>query len=387
MNNKSNILLTIVSIIMFIIGLVIFFYPTISNFVANKNFENIIGDYEDIIKEIPKEDFSLEYDKAVTYNKALVGDPVYDPFIPGSGYQIPENYNEVLNLKGDGVMGYIEIPKISLKIPIYHTSSEKVLEHGVGHLETSALPIGGVGNNPILTGHRGLPRAELFTRLDELKNKDKIYIYVLNDILAYEVDNVMIMKPEELVNIAAYRDKDMITLITCTPYGVNTHRLVVQGHRIEYIPEEKEKIKANKIIKLSESFIIRAIGVPLGLLILFIIFYVFNKRKKNNKSLNINNQFKEVVKEKVIEKPINNKKNTRKEKRKKKNSTLNTTNLEKKEDIKEKNKIIEKNNTNMVKKESVEGKNKIIEKNNTSNKTNKKKKHTNKKRRKNENKN
>ncbi len=289
MNHKKNMLLTVLSIIMFLIGGFIFFYPTISNYIANKDFEKIIGDYENVYAEMPKENLTDEYNKAVQYNSALVGDPVYDPFVPGTGYQLPDNYEEVLNINKDGIMGFIEIPKIAVKIPIYHGSSEKTLEKGVGHLEMSALPIGGVGNNPILTGHRGLPRAELFTRLDELKIGDKIYIHVLNDILAYEVDNIITILPDKLTELAAYKDKDMITLITCTPYGINTHRLVVQGHRVEYIPKEKEKIKVSRIARLSESFLIRIVGTVLGIVLLFIILFIINKRKmiqKNKETLN-----------------------------------------------------------------------------------------------------
>ena len=280
MKNKNNIILTIISIVMFLFCILIFFYPTISNYIANEQFKNVIKDYDDISKEVNEEDLSLEYEKALEYNKTLVGDAVYDPFIPGTGYALPKNYKELLNLKGNGIMGYMEIPKINVKLPIYHTSSEEVLEKGVGHLETSALPIGGAGNNPVFTGHRGLPRAELFTRLDELKNKDKIYLHILNDILAYEVDNIVVVLPSKLSELGAYKDRDMITLITCTPYGVNTHRLVVQAHRVEYIPEEKEKIKSSKVVRLSESFGIRIAGTILGVVVLIILLYLFNQRKK-----------------------------------------------------------------------------------------------------------
>ena len=273
-NTRSNIMITIISIIMFLLGSLIFFYPTISNYIANKQYERTIDKYENIYKEIKEEDLSLEYEKALKYNKSLTGEQVYDPFVPGTGYALPDNYQEVLNISGDGVMGYIEIPKISLKIPIYHGSSEKVLSKGIGHLETSALPIGGEGYNPVLTGHRGLPKAELFTRLDEMKNGDLIYIHVLNDILAYEVDNIVTILPEDISSLGAYKDKDMITLITCTPYGVNTHRLVVQGHRVEYIPLEKEQTASTHVTKLSESFLVRIIGIPIGLIILFIILFL-----------------------------------------------------------------------------------------------------------------
>lgn len=320
MNHKKNMLLTVLSIIMFLIGGFIFFYPTISNYIANKDFEKIIGDYENVYAEMPKENLTDEYNKAVQYNSALVGDPVYDPFVPGTGYQLPDNYEEVLNINKDGIMGFIEIPKIAVKIPIYHGSSEKTLEKGVGHLEMSALPIGGVGNNPILTGHRGLPRAELFTRLDELKIGDKIYIHVLNDILAYEVDNIITILPDKLTELAAYKDKDMITLITCTPYGINTHRLVVQGHRVEYIPKEKEKIKVSRIARLSESFLIRIVGTVLGIVLLFIILFIINKRKmiqKNKETLNEVNLLTE--KKKMSVNTTNHKRLKRKRRRRNEN--------------------------------------------------------------------
>ena len=312
MNKKNNILLTIISIVMFIIGGLIFFYPTISNYIANKHYESLINNYVETNQQIPEDDLKDEYNKALEYNNALVGDPVYDPFVPGTGYALPDNYEDVLNINGDGIMGFIEIPKIALKIPIYHGSSEKVLEKGIGHLEMSALPIGGIGNNPILTGHRGLPRAELFTRLDELKNKDKIYIHVLNDILAYEVDKIVVILPDELSKLEAYRDQDNITLITCTPYGINTHRLVVQAHRVEYIPEEKEKIKVSRVIKLSESFLIRILGTVLGIVVLIIILFLINRRRKNK------DKVKEVVKVDNISKKVSNKSNNNKSKSKNK---------------------------------------------------------------------
>ena len=303
---KNNIILTIISIVMFLFGVLIFFYPTISNYIANEQFKNVIKNYDDVSKEANEEDLSLEYEKALEYNKTLVGDAVYDPFIPGTGYALPKNYNELLNLKGDGVMGYIEIPKINVKLPIYHSSSEEVLEKGVGHLETSALPIGGAGNNPVFTGHRGLPRAELFTRLDELKNNDLIYLHILNDILAYEVDNVVVLLPSKLSELGAYKEKDIITLITCTPYGINTHRLVVQAHRVEYIPSKKEKIQSSKIVRLSESFGIRIVGTILGVVVLIIILYLLNRRKKvhNNKELAANANIPKVVQESNISKKI-----------------------------------------------------------------------------------
>jgi len=286
MNSKvkrSNIMVTILSIIMFLLGSLIFFYPTVSNYLAKKQYKELINNYSNQYNEITEDDLSGEYEKAVAYNMSLNGEVVRDPFIPGSGYALPDNYNDVLNIARDGIMGYIEIPKISLKIPIYHGSDKKTLEKGIGHLETSALPIGGIGNNPILTGHRGLPSAELFTRLDELKKGDIIYISVLNDYLAYKVDNTFSILPGDTEGLVADKDKDMLTLITCTPYGVNTHRMVVQAIRTEYSEEEKESIKPVHTFRLTESTITRFGGIVLGIIILLIIFYQIKRIKKHEK--------------------------------------------------------------------------------------------------------
>ena len=278
---KSNIKLIILSIVMFLLGSLIFFYPTISNYVANKQFQSAIGKYEQKVAEIPKKDLSRELEKAVKYNNQLNGMDIHDPFVPGGGYIIPDNYEDILNISGDGIMGYIEIPKISLKLPIYHSSSDESLERGVGHLETTALPIGGAGNNPILTGHRGLPSAELFTRLDEIKKGDLIYIRVLNDNLAYEVDDIRVIEPDDVSTLQPVSGKDMITLITCTPYGINTHRLVVQGVRVPYVESLKEESSTGGYLKLTESKKSRIYGIIIGIVILVVIIFLYKKRKKN----------------------------------------------------------------------------------------------------------
>ena len=281
---KSNLVLVIVSILMFSIGIFIFFYPTISNYIANKEFQSVIKTYDEDMKNIDKEDLSLEYDKALEYNRALNGVEIHDPFELGTGYVIPDNYNEVLNIFGNGVMGYIEISKISLKLPIYHSSDDKILEKGVGHLESTALPIGGEGNNPILTGHRGLPQAELFTRLDELKNGDIISIYILNDILSYEVFDIKVIKPDDVKSLKPLKDMDMITLITCTPYGINTHRLIIQGKRVPYVAVSKKSEASTSTLKLTESVKSRIYGIIVGIIILIVFLFIMRKKKNEKKS-------------------------------------------------------------------------------------------------------
>ena len=280
-NKRRSIMVTLLSIIMFLLGICIFLYPTVSNYLAKQQYKRAISTYVNKNNEVTIDEKDEEFEKALKYNKSLIGEEVYDPFIPGTGYALPDNYNDVLNINGDGIMGYIEIPKISLKIPIYHGSSPAVLQKGIGHLEASALPIGGVGNNPVLTGHRGLPSAELFTRLDELKKNDLVYINVLDDVLAYKVSEIYEILPGDISKLGAYKERDMITLITCTPYGINTHRLVIQADRTEYVKEVKDSIKPKFTFKLSQGTIIRMSGIILGLIFLYLALKLLKRNNKN----------------------------------------------------------------------------------------------------------
>lgn len=220
-----------------VIGLLIMAYPAISNYLSELHASSVIVDYEQSVAQYAPEVLEHARAEAVEYNENLAGDPVHDPFVPGSGYALPENYEQVLNLAGDGVMGYIEIPAISVQLPIYHGSSEEVLAKGVGHIEQTALPIGEVGRNPVLTAHRGMPQAELFSRLDELKIGDEFYITVLDEVMAYRVDDISVIEPDEMAKLSAHAGHDYVTLATCTPYGVNTHRLLVRGERCPYDPK------------------------------------------------------------------------------------------------------------------------------------------------------
>lgn len=221
-------------LVMVLLGAAVMAYPFVSNWFAEKNASRAIQKYGDAISGYSEEELAEAHRAAVEYNESLAGDPVHDPFVPGSGYALPSNYEDVLNLESDGVMGYIEIPKIDVRLPIYHGTSEEVLAKGVGHIEQTALPIGGDERHPVLTGHRGLPSAELFTRLDELEEGDEFYLHVLDDALAYRVDQIKTVEPDELADLTAESGHDWVTLVTCTPYAVNTHRLLVRGERTSY---------------------------------------------------------------------------------------------------------------------------------------------------------
>lgn len=200
--------------------------------------------------DVTEEDFQELMATANTYNEALyqfsnasIGD--------AANILSDASYNSILNLTGNGMMGTIEIPSISVNLPIYHGTSDEVLTVGVGHAQGSSLPVGGINTRSILTGHRGLPNAKLFTRLDELENGDMIYIRICDQILAYQVYLIEVIEPEEVEKVETIENKDLISLVTCTPYGINSHRLVITAERVEYIPEEYDSI-TNKIPSVRE---------------------------------------------------------------------------------------------------------------------------------------
>lgn len=295
---QSNIgwFLPLLGVLLVLGGAFVFFYPALSNFLAEINQATIILEHEESISNSEDDRLEAEWEKAVEYNRTLTGDEVHDPFVPGSGYVIPDNYHEVLNLEGDGVMGYIEIPKISVKIPIYHGTEEDILQEGIGHLEQTALPIGGLGNHPVLTGHRGLASAELFTRLDEMVLGDQFYIYVLGKVLAYEVDQILTVLPTELEALGGYRDEDKVTLVTCTPYGINTHRLLVRGTRVEYQKNEDDGGGVSTAVientgidqnarrtGIISGLIILAVMIPVSILWILLLGKKRRKRKRGRK--------------------------------------------------------------------------------------------------------
>ena len=291
MKNNSEKLLLIISIIFIILGVGIFLYPSISNYLAEKNHIDIIRNYDNLIVKINEEKINEEKEKARIYNENLSGDPVHDPFVIGSGYALPENYKEVLNVSDDGVMGYVEIPKISVYLPIYHGTSDEVLEKGVGHIQNTSVPIGGNSTHSILTGHTGLPNAELFTRLDELGIGDIFYIHVLDDVLTYKVFETKVILPDKIDELRILNGKDYVTLVTCTPYGVNSHRLLVKAERVEYeeysVTKSTTDEKGTDTKKESPSNHYYLTGTQIGIVLLVLILTIVSiigisiRRKKN----------------------------------------------------------------------------------------------------------
>lgn len=215
--------------VMFLVGFSVLLYPTFSSWFNDRQFITVAESYADTLNALSPEESEKEYIKAKEYNDSLRGDPVKDPFIPGSGKALPGNYLDTLNI--GGIMCVVEIPIIDVKLPVYHGTSDDVLQKGIGHIEGTALPIGGTGSHALLTGHTGLPNATLFTDIRKLEEGDKFFIQVLDKELIYEIDQIKVILPEDISELSAFVDRDNITLITCTPYGVNSHRLLVRGER------------------------------------------------------------------------------------------------------------------------------------------------------------
>ncbi|NCB92767.1 MAG: class C sortase [Clostridia bacterium] len=235
---------TIIIIMIFLAGLSLLLYPFISNQWNNYRQKQLISSYESVVSEKESAgeiDYEAEWARAIAYNAALLPSILPDSFaIAEASDGADSEYMSCLNITDDGMMGTVEIPKIDVDLPIYHTTDEKVLENAAGHLEGSSLPIGGENSHAVISAHRGLPSATLFTDLDRLEEGDHFLLHILDDTLAYEVDMITVVEPEGTDALAVEEGQDFVTLLTCTPYGVNSHRLLVRGHRVPY---EEEVIK------------------------------------------------------------------------------------------------------------------------------------------------
>ena len=223
---------TLIPILIFVCGIGILFYPVFSDLWNQHRQNSLINTYIEAAEKLTPEDYSVWKTAAAAYNAAL--DPAFPSAFTGKQPDADDVYWSLLNLDGSGIMGYIEIPKISVRLALYHGTGEAALQHGIGHLAGTSLPVGGAGTHTALSGHRGLPSALLFTDLDKVRKGDHFYITVLNRTLAYEVDRISVVKPDQTKELSVQPGKDLVTLVTCTPYGVNTQRLLVRGHRVPY---------------------------------------------------------------------------------------------------------------------------------------------------------
>lgn len=258
-------------ILLFLVGFGIFAYPTLSDWLARYNQIQVVQSYNQYITGLTPAQMEDEWKRAEEYNNLLQTSPITDPFSNVDKVEPFTEYDETLSM--DGVMGYIEIPAIDVKLPIYHGVSEEVLKKGVGHIKATALPIGGKGTHCVLSAHSGLPEAKLFTNLEDLKEDDYFFIYVLDQEMAYKVNQITVVEPDDISKLTPEPDKDYVTLLTCTPIGINSHRLLVRGERCE-MPEvvEQEETSQNSYIEIVLLIVL--------VLILLLILIIVRRRKR-----------------------------------------------------------------------------------------------------------
>lgn len=237
---------TIIGLILLIVGLAVLFYPAMGNVISYFQQMSVVAEYEQQVAAMQKQEVEEIKEFAIEYNKSLGQLTLQDPFTEETEpteeatEQSIDDYYKALSINNDQMMGYIKIPAITLTCPIYHDATEVQLQKGIGHLKGTSLPIGGLGTHCVLTGHTGIPGNMLFTDLDKLVLGDRFYLHVLDEVLAYEIDQIKVVEPSDVSDLQIDREQDYCTLITCTPYGINSHRLLVRGHRVEYTPGEDD---------------------------------------------------------------------------------------------------------------------------------------------------
>lgn len=268
---------TIFLALAFLAGVSLLLYPSVSNYWNSLHATRAVADYAQEVQNMDRTQYDEMWQAAVDYNASLIERE--------SGYFLTdaqqEQYDSLLDISGTGIMGYIEIPTIGVSLPIYHGTSDAVLQVAVGHIDWSSLPVGGAGTHCVLSGHRGLPSAKLFTNLDKLVEGDTFSIRVLDEVLTYEVDRILIVEPEDVSALEIDPGKDLCTLVTCTPYGINSHRLLVRGHRIEN-PEQAASVRVTSdAIQIEPLLVAPALALPV-LLILLIVLLLPGKKKNRN---------------------------------------------------------------------------------------------------------
>ena len=273
---------TIILIAVFLVGLGLMMYPTVSNIINNAHQTVAIDTYDKQIASMSKDDFHNILEDARLYNRTITTNefPRDERDLEGNA-----EYHNAMNPSDNGMMGYLKIDAIKLKMPIYHTTKESVLQKGVGHMPTTSLPVGGINTHAVLTGHRGLPSAKLFTDLDKLVVGDVFYIYVLDDILAYKIDQIKTVVPTDTKDLQIIKGQDHVTLVTCTPYGINTHRLLVRGTRVPYdstINVTRQTVQPVRLVSPTAMALIIAGGIMLLFFIILLLLKLKEKRRENS---------------------------------------------------------------------------------------------------------
>lgn len=271
-------------ILILIAGLSLLLYPTVSDYYNSFHQSQAIVGYNDTVSKLNDEDYSEIWNAAVAYNESLLSRK--------SGFMLKDDqkrqYEQLLNVEGNGIMGYVEIPKLEVHLPIYHGTDEAVLQVAIGHIEWSSLPVGGTNSHCVISGHRGLPSAKLFTELDKLVLGDTFMLHVLDETLTYEVDQILIVEPQDVEALQVVEGEDLCTLVTCTPYGVNSHRLLVRGHRVDNAAVVVERRVAADAVEVEPLVVACVLMVPcmlLGIVLMLTSDSVtkrIKKRKKQN---------------------------------------------------------------------------------------------------------
>lgn len=278
--------------LMFLLGFAILIYPTVSNQWNTYRQNQLISSYEELIGKMAEEDFTKEWEKAKAFNDTIIHNNIFGDVFGENGDDIKNTeYWQILNVGNDGVMGYVSIPKINVKLSIYHGTADDVLQTGIGHLNGTKLPIGGESTHSVLAAHRGLPSARLFTDIDQLERGDMFYIHVLDETLAYQVDQILDMVDKDdnetlQKALQIEEGQDCVTLFTCTPYGVNSHRLLVRGTRVPYNGEEEiESTAAESMLKSIQNYymIYLILGLSVTLLVILLMKFLIKPGKKKHK--------------------------------------------------------------------------------------------------------
>lgn len=284
---KKDHITTILLVIILIAGLSLLLYPTISNYWNSFHQSRAISSYAENVANLDEERYKEIWKTAREYNESLRERATNFAL----STEQKETYESLLDISGLGIMGYIEIPKIDCALPIYHGTEESVLQIAVGHLEWSGLPVGGKSSHCVLSGHRGLPSAKLFTDLNEMQEGDLFMLRVLDEVLTYEVDQIQIVEPQEVSSLKIEEGKDLCTLVTCTPYGINSHRLLVRGHRIENVEEAREIRVTADALQIKPLLVAPVVSIPLLLILLIILLVPKGSKKihggKNEETLEI----------------------------------------------------------------------------------------------------
>lgn len=271
--NKS----TIILILVFFVGLSVMLYPTLSDYVNQLHQSRAVATYAEDVDNLTDADYSAYFEAADAFNAQIAADP--DALFHADRFT---SYNATLDVTGTGIMGYITIEKIGVELPIYHGTSDGVLQVAAGHLEGTSLPVGGESTHAVISAHRGLPSAKLFTNLDQLEVGDTFTITVLDRVLTYEVDQISIVLPTETDLLQPVEGKDYVTLMTCTPYGINTHRLLVRGKRIENAENQKHIRVTADALRIEPIIVAPALAVPMLLVMLVVMLAVPHLRKRKN---------------------------------------------------------------------------------------------------------